>query len=95
MEAIESLTPEIRSVVRKFCSHPAADALHKTVVDWKDYSVTLPEDQTYPDANTFYMYYFTMKNLTDIMSAMVHTEALTGAAAIISEHSLRPKLWNS
>ena len=93
MEVLEGLTPELRSVVRQFCSHPAADALRKTVVDWKLYSVTLPEEQTYPDANTFYMYYFTMKKLTEIMTAMEHIQALTGADVRISELALRPKFW--
>ena len=52
-QVIESLTPELWSVVRKFCSHPAADALRQTVTNWGEYSLTL-KDQTYPDANTFH-----------------------------------------
>ena len=93
MELIESLTPEIRSVVRKFCSHPTADALRKTVADWGDYSGILPEDETYPDANTFYIYYFTSRKLTSIMDAIEHTQALSGADVRVSEYALRPSLW--
>ena len=91
MKVLEGLTPEIRSVVRQFCSHPAADAQRKAVVEWKLYSVILPEEQTYPDANAFYMYYFTMKKLTEIMTAMGHVQALIGADVRISELALRPK----
>jgi hypothetical protein len=93
MELIESLTPEIRSVVRKFCSHPTADALRKTVAAWGDYSGILPEDETYPDANTFYIYYFTSRKLTNIMDAIERIQALSGADVRVSEYALRPSLW--
>ena len=93
MELTDSSTPEIRSVVRKFCSHPTADALRKTVADWGDYSGILPEDQTYPDANTFYIYSFTSRKLTNVMAAIEHTQALSGADVRVSEYALRPTLW--
>ena len=93
MEALEGLAPEIRSVVRKFCSHPAADAIRKTVTSWGDYSSILPEDETYPDANTFYMYYFTTRKLVSIMDAIEHIQSLTGADVRVSEYALRPTLW--
>ena len=93
MEVLEGLTPELRSVVRKFCSHPAADALRKTVARWEDYSGILPEDETYPDANTFYIYYFTSRRLTSIMDAIERIQALSGADVRVSEYALRPTLW--
>ena len=93
MELIETLTPELRSVVRKFCSRPTADALRKTVADWGDYSGILPEDQTYADASTFYIYYLTSRKLTSIMAAAEHTQALSGADVRVSEYALRPSLW--
>ena len=93
MELIESLTPELRSVVRTVCSRPTADALRKTVADWGDYRGILPEDQTYPDANTFYTYYFTSRRLANIMAAIAHIRALYGADIRVSEHALRPSLW--
>ena len=93
MKFIESLTPEIRSVVRKFCSHPTADALRKTVADWGDYSDILPEDQTYPDANTFYVCYFTMKKLANIMIAFEKILEMSGVHFTVSDMALRPKLW--
>ena len=92
MELIETLTPELRSVVRKFCSHPTADVLRDKVVDWKGYSITLPEDQTYPDANTFYMYYFAMTNLTNIMTAIEQLPEMSGVHVTAFEMALRPKL---
>ena len=79
--------------MRKFCSHPAADALRKTVADWGDYSGILPEDQTYADANTFYIYYFTSRTLTSIMAAIEHTQALSGADVRVSDSAHRPSLW--
>ena len=39
------------------------------------------------------MYHFTMKKLTEIMTAMEHTQALIGADVRISELALRPKFW--
>ena len=93
MELIESLTPELRSVVRAFRSHPTADVLRKTAADWGDYSGILPEDQTYPDANAFYIYYFTSRKLTNIMAAIEHIQALSGADVRVSEYALRPSLW--
>ena len=93
MEIIASLTPELRSVVRKFCSHPTADALRKTVADCGNYSGIPPEDQTYQDANAFCIYYFTSKKLTSITVAIEHTQALSGADVRVSEYALRPSLW--
>ena len=62
MEHIEHLPQEIRSVVRGFCSHPLADALRPHVVEYKVYSDTLAT-QTYPDANTFYLYFLPTRSL--------------------------------
>ena len=58
-----------------------------------DYSSILPEDETYPDANTFYIYYFTTKKLVSIMDAIEHIQALSGAGVRVSEYALRPTLW--
>ena len=93
MDVLEVLTPELQSVVRQFCSHPAADALCKTLADWGDCIGILPEDQTYPDAITFYVYYFTSRRLTNIMAAIEHLQALSGADVRVSEYALRPSLW--
>lgn len=93
MELIESLQEDVRSVVRGFCSHPTADALREHIADHQEYLITLPEPQTYPEANTFYLYYFTNKKLLHIMTAIRQIQALTGAEVRISEWSLRPKLW--
>ena len=93
MEVIESLTPELQSVVRKFCSHPTADALRQAITSWGEYSLTLPEDQTYPDANTFYMYYFTLKKVEEALIAIERVQDLTGADVRVHEYAVRPKLW--
>ena len=69
MEHIEHLPQEIRSVVRGFCSHPIADALRPHVVEYKVYSTALAT-QTYPDANTFYLYFFTNKKLVNVMATL-------------------------
>ena len=91
MELIENLPQEIRSVVRGFCSHPIADTLRPHMFDYKVYSDTLAT-QTYPDANIFYLYFFTNKLLVKIISAVKRIEGV-GAEVRISEWSLRPKLW--
>jgi hypothetical protein len=63
------------------------------VAAWGDYSGILPEDETYPDANTFYIYYFTSRRLTSIMDAIERIQALSGADVRVSEYALRPTLW--
>ena len=93
MEIIESLAPELRSVVRGFCSHPLADALRPHITDHKQYSSTLPQPQTYPGAHTFYLYYFTEKKLSYIIATLKQIKDVTGADVRVSEWSLRPKLW--
>ena len=70
MEHIEHLPQEIRSVVRGFCSHPIADTLRPHVVDYRLYSFTFPQPQTYPDAHTFYPYFFANKKLVNIICAL-------------------------
>jgi hypothetical protein len=94
MELIKSLPKDVCSLVRSFCSHPTADALREHIADHQEYLITLPEPQTYPEANTFYMYYFTNKKLLHIMTAIRQIQALTGAEVRISEMALRPKLWH-
>jgi hypothetical protein len=93
MEHIEHLPQEIRSVVRGFCSHPIADVLRPHVVDYKLYSDTLPTPQTYPDANTFYIYFFTNKTLVNVIATLKQIEDFVGADVRVSEWMLRPKLW--
>ena len=93
MEALEGLTPELRLVVRQFCSHPAADAVRRLVTNWGEYSSILPKDETYPDANTFYIFYFTSRKLASIMDAVERIQALSGADVKVSEYALRPTLW--
>ena len=75
MEHIEHLPQEIRSVVRGFCSHPIADALRSHVVEYKVYSDTRPTPQTYPDANTFYIYFFTNKKLVNVIATFKHADS--------------------
>ena len=92
MELIESLTPELRSVVRRFCLRPTADALRQTVTSWREYSLTL-KDQTYPDANTFYTYHFTLKKVVEAMIAIERVQDLTGADVRVHEYAVHHKLW--
>ena len=92
MEHIEHLPQEIRSVVRGFCSHPIADALRPHVVGYKWYSAALAT-QTYPDGNTFYLYFFTNKKLVNVMATLKEMQTLLGADVRVSEWALRPKLW--
>ncbi len=91
MEHKENLPQEIRSAVRGFCSHPIADALRPHVVDYKVYSDTLAT-QTCPDANTFYLYFFTNKKLANVITTLKHMQTLLGADARVSEWAPRPKL---
>jgi len=93
MEVLEGLTPELQSAVIKFCSHPTADALRRTITSWKEYSFLLPASQTYPDANTFYMYHFTLKKVAEAMIAIERIQDLTGADVKVHEYAVRPKLW--
>ena len=92
MEVLEGLTPELRSVVRQFCSHPAADALRKSVANWNDHLNTLTDD-THLGANTFYMFYFTVRRLESIMSIVEQILEMSGVHFSVSEMALRPKLW--
>ena len=92
MEHIEHLPQEIRSVVRGFCSHPIADAIRPHVVGYKWYSAALAT-QTYPDGNTFYLYFFTNKKLVNVMATLKEMQTLLGAVVRVSEWALRPKLW--
>ena len=92
MEVLEGLTPELRSVVRQFCSHPAADALRKSVANWNDHLNTLTDD-THLGANTFYMFYFTVRRLESIMSIVEQIPEMSGVHFSVSEMALRPKLW--
>ena len=70
MEVFEGLTPELQSAVLKFCSHPTADALRRTITSWKEYSLLFTANQAYPDANTFYIYCFTMRRLMQILTSV-------------------------
>ena len=89
MEHIEHLPQEIRSVVRGFCSHPIADAIRPHVVGYKWYSAALAT-QTYPDANTFYLYFFTNKKLVNVMATLKEMQTLLGAdVRCQSGHSAR------
>ena len=80
---------EIQQAVQRFRSHPAADAVRRTVELWGEYSTTFPADNTYPDANTFYIYFFTCKKL----EAMLHIQEFTRERVRVSEFLLRPTLW--
>ena len=93
MEHIEHLPQEIRSVVRGFCSHPIADALRPRVVYYQLYNSTFPQPQTYPDANTFYIYFYTHRKLVNVMTTLKQIEDFVGADVRVSEWMLRPKLW--
>ena len=89
MELIENLPQEIRSVVRGFCSHPIADTLRPHMFDHKVYSDTLPIQQTYPDANPFYLYFFTNNKLVNVMTTLKQIQTLIGADVRVSEWALR------
>ncbi len=73
------------------CSNPFADALCPHTVDYTEYSASLPP-QTYPDANTFYLYFFQQEAPDNygvpkpIRGFCKHTGADLGAVA-------RPGLW--
>ena len=64
-----SFPKEIQQAAQRSCSHPTADAIRKTIELWGEYSTALPIDNTYPDANTFYIYFFTCKKLERVMEA--------------------------
>lgn len=84
---------EIQQAVQRFRSHPTADAMRRTIELWGEYSAGIPADNTYPDANTFYIYFFTCKRLERVMEAMKHIQDLTGARVRVCEFALRPTLW--
>ena len=84
---------EIQQAVQRFRSHPTADAMRRTIELWGEYSAGIPADNTYPDANTFYIYFFTCKRLERVMEAMKHIQDLTGGRARVCEFALRPTLW--
>ena len=92
MEVIEILTPELRTVVQKFCSHPAADALRKSVANWNDHLNTLSDD-THLGSNTFCTFYFTVRRLKSIMTSVEQILETSGVCFSVSEMALRPKLW--
>jgi len=85
---------EIQEAVQRFRSHPTADAVRRTVELWGEYSTTLPADNTYPEANTFYIYFFTCKKLERVMEAMMHIQEFTRERVRVSEFVLRPTLWH-
>ncbi len=74
------------------CSRPLADALRPRVAHHKEYSTSL-SPQTYPDANSFYVYIFSNRKLLILMKSLNQAEALTGGQVRVSEVSLRPRLW--
>ena len=80
---------EIQQAVQRFRSHPTADAVRRTIELWGEYSTGIPADNTYPDANTFYIYFFTRKKLERVMEAM----EFTGGRVRVCEFVLRPTLW--
>ena len=84
---------EIQQAVQRFRSHPTADAMRRTIELWGEYSAGIPADNTYPDANTFYVYFFTCKRLERVMEAMKHIQDLTGGRVRVCEFVLRPTLW--
>lgn len=84
---------EIQQAVQRFRSHPTADAVRRTVEQWGEYSTTLPADDAYPEANTFYIYFFTCKKLERVMEAMKHIQEFTGGRVRVCEFVLRPTLW--
>ncbi len=49
--------------------------------------------QTYPDANTFDLYFFTNEKLVNVMITLKQMQTLLGADVRVSEWTLRPKLW--
>lgn len=84
---------EIQQAVQRFRSHPTADAVRRTIELWGEHSTTLPTDEAYPEANTFYIYFFTCKKLERVMEAMKHIQEFTGGRVRVCEFVLRPTLW--
>ena len=84
---------DIQQAVQRFRSHPTADAMHRTIELWGEYSTGIQADNTYPDANTFYIYFFHCKKLEKVMEEMRHIEEFTGARVRVCEFALRPTLW--
>ena len=58
-----------------------------------EHSTTPPTDDAYPEANTFYIYFFTCKKLERVMEAMKHIQEFTGGRVRVCEFVLRPTLW--
>ena len=84
---------EIQQAVQRFRSHPTADAVRRIVELWGEYSTGIPADNTYPEANTFYIYFFTCKKLERVMDAMKHIQEFTGGRVRVCEFVLCPTLW--
>ena len=84
---------EIQQAVQRFRSHPTADAVRRTIELWGEHGTTLPTDDAYPEANTFYIYFFTYKKLDRVMEAARHIHEFTGGHVRVCEFVLRPTLW--
>ena len=78
--------------MQRFCSHPTADAVRKTIQQWRKYGTNLPKDDTYPEASTFYIYLFNFRTLCVVVDAMQHIQDFTGGRVRICEFALRPTL---
>ena len=84
---------EIQQAVQRCRSHPTADAIRRPSELWGEYSTTLPIDDAYPEANNFYIYFFTRKKLERVMEAMTHIQEFTGGRMRVCQFVLRPTLW--
>ena len=76
---------EIQQAVQRFRSHPATDAVRRTIELWGEHSGTLPTDDAYPEANTFYIYFFTCTKLERVMEAMRHIQEFAGGRVRVYE----------
>ena len=73
--------------------HPADAVRKKTAVGKRGCSITLLPDQTYPDVSVLHMYFFIVKKLTQVKTAVEQRQDLCVAGVRVSECSPRPKWW--